>query len=1120
MKGLNDRRMKFKILSIIQVFVVLIFAIFGGTPSIVFAASTANNPTVTWFQNFAGANGFASSSNVKTEISKDGANAMDGNSLKMTMMGTSEGDWDNNKNSAIIYPSGQATFDATNYNFLMFYVKDMAGNNNVHVTIKDKSGASWDFATDQNAVKGEWKKIVVTLDKTQKLNWSQISEIRLGEYWNYNNVYYFDDLYFGVNASDNAPNYVKQSSSPIGQSDFLKSQDGFLWNQNNKKVALRGVNLGGWLVQESWMCPVNGEDRKWANLDSINALKSRGFTDKQIQDLYDTYESNWVTTDDLDKLEDMHVNLVRIPFWYRNFMSDENGTWITGSDLDSNPGIQKLDWVIKECSKRGIYVILDCHGVPGGQSMDHSTGTLGQNNIYTSDKDQKIFEDMWTKIANRYKNSPDVAAYDIMNEPQNNNGYTGDHAYTPGSAEALKYTYDIYNKLYKTIRTVDPNHVISMEAIWAGDCLPDPKTYGWTNMLYQMHLYDSTKDNINARVNDLINFQTKYGTAVYAGEFNFGDTNEEYGIEQMNKYGISWTSWAYKGSKQDPGNNWFLYVGQKEVADTTKDSFDEIKRKWGQQIQTSKFYTNSTTVAARIALNTTAPVPNSVFNPTFSPKAAIITSPEDVTISCATKGAIIKYTTDGSDPKSSLTATSGVSPIKVHVNPETTIKAYAVKEGMDASEVITADYTLPKVSNPTFSPIAGGIISSSNVTITSATKGAMIKYTTDGSEPKTSSTAKSAASPLTIQIDPNTKVKAYAFENNMSASETVTAEYPVLLTSKWYQNFESGVGFSAGVKNAAVNSYADTGSIGGSKAVKLVVDSSGDPGEANRCVNILPQSGSKVDAKGYNYLAFYVKDTQGNNTEKITIIDAGGSSWSGWTDQNAVKDRWTKTTLPLSSVKGVDLSAIKEIRIGEWNSGTYYLDDVYFEQTESDASPFTQVASRITSVEAPAKDATQLTLPKVPNGYKIKIKSSDKPNVITEDGKIIPPTVDTTVALVFTVTNVADGTTADTASINVIVPAKTSKDATLKTIAVNAGEVYFQFTPKHTTYTVKLSSETRKAPQVYAVATNSKAKVVITQATKPNGTATIKVTAEDGKTTKTYKIKFKVKRSHILDLDL
>ncbi|KOF56834.1 hypothetical protein AGR56_09295 [Clostridium sp. DMHC 10] len=50
MKGLNDRRMKFKILSIIQVFVVLIFAIFGGTPSIVFAASTANNPTVTCFK--------------------------------------------------------------------------------------------------------------------------------------------------------------------------------------------------------------------------------------------------------------------------------------------------------------------------------------------------------------------------------------------------------------------------------------------------------------------------------------------------------------------------------------------------------------------------------------------------------------------------------------------------------------------------------------------------------------------------------------------------------------------------------------------------------------------------------------------------------------------------------------------------------------------------------------------------------------------------------------------------------------------------------------------------------------------------------------------------------------
>lgn len=386
--------------------------------------------------------------------------------------------------------------------------------------------------------------------------------------------------------------------SPIGSSDLLKSVGGFLRKQNNKKIVLRGVNLGGWLVQESWMCTVNGADKAWANLDSINALEAR-FTKKQVQKLFDTYQDNWITVTDLDNLEAMHVNCVRVPFWYRNFMNAD-GTWITGSNLATNPGIKKLDWIIKECGKRGIYVILDCHGAPGGQSLDHSTGTLGKNELYDSPTDRAIFADMWTKIATRYKESPVVAAYDIMNEPQNNGNTTVANGWAAGSDAALTRTYSVYNQLYKAIRAVDPTHVISMEAIWTGTCLPDPKIYGWTNLLYQMHLYDTTKSMIDTRVNELINFQTQYGVAAYAGEFNLGDTNEEYGIDKLNKAGISWTSWTYKGARQDVGNNWFMYVAQKPVADTTKDSFETIKAKWDSQIQTSSFARNTSTVYAWI----------------------------------------------------------------------------------------------------------------------------------------------------------------------------------------------------------------------------------------------------------------------------------------------------------------------------------------------------------------------------------------------------------------------------------------------------------------------------------------------------------------------------------------
>ncbi|HGM1457301.1 TPA: cell wall-binding repeat-containing protein, partial [Clostridioides difficile] len=82
--------------------------------------------------------------------------------------------------------------------------------------------------------------------------------------------------------------------------------------------------------------------------------------------------------------------------------------------------------------------------------------------------------------------------------------------------------------------------------------------------------------------------------------------------------------------------------------------------------------------------------------------------------------------------------------------------------------------------------------------------------------------------------------------------------------------------------------------------------------------------------------------------------------------------------------------------------------------------------AKITSVPAPAKDATKLTMPSVSSGYTIAIKTSSNKSVIKEDGTIIPPNTEETVTLVFTVTQESSGKTADTGEIDVVVPAKST----------------------------------------------------------------------------------------------
>lgn len=82
-------------------------------------------------------------------------------------------------------------------------------------------------------------------------------------------------------------------------------------------------------------------------------------------------------------------------------------------------------------------------------------------------------------------------------------------------------------------------------------------------------------------------------------------------------------------------------------------------------------------------------------------------------------------------------------------------------------------------------------------------------------------------------------------------------------------------------------------------------------------------------------------------------------------------------------------------------------------------------ADGIQNIEPPAKDGISLTLPAMDSGYTVAIKTSSNTAIIATDGTVTPPVYQTTVGLVLTVTHTESGKTADTVSINVIVPAKT-----------------------------------------------------------------------------------------------
>jgi len=160
--------------------------------------------------------------------------------------------------------------------------------------------------------------------------------------------------------------------------------------------------------------------------------------------------------------------------------------------------------------------------------------------------------------------------------------------------------------------------------------------------------------------------------------------------------------------------------------------------------------------------------------PSFSPAAGTYTSAQTVTISDATSGATIYYTTNGSTPTTSSTKYTGA----ITVSATETISAIAVASGFLNSSVATANYTidLPAAATPVFSPAVGTYTSAQSVTITDSTTGAAIYYTVNGTMPTTSSMKYTGA----ITVSATETIEAIAVAAGYANSAVASAKYTIV----------------------------------------------------------------------------------------------------------------------------------------------------------------------------------------------------------------------------------------------------------------------------------------------------------------------------------------------------
>ena len=229
---------------------------------------------------------------------------------------------------------------------------------------------------------------------------------------------------------------------------------------------------------------------------------------------------------------------------------------------------------------------------------------------------------------------------------------------------------------------------------------------------------------------------------------------------------VSLTSGTAVQYKYDAYNNW---SASSNWGDNNADGIGDLAS--GTNISYTPASTGSYTFSFNDSTKayTVTPASSTVATPTFSPTAGAVTIGTVVTMSSATVGATIYYTTNGTTPTTA--SSSGTS---VTVNTAMTIKAIAVKTGLTTSSVGSAAYTILGCATPTFNPPAGAVTAGTVVTISSTTPGVTIRYTTDGSTPTASSTAGTS-----VTVSAGMTIKAIAIKTGYTTSAVGSATYTI-----------------------------------------------------------------------------------------------------------------------------------------------------------------------------------------------------------------------------------------------------------------------------------------------------------------------------------------------------
>jgi aryl-phospho-beta-D-glucosidase BglC (GH1 family) len=317
----------------------------------------------------------------------------------------------------------------------------------------------------------------------------------------------------------------------VNAQHFLSTSGQAIVNENQDTILLRGMGLGGWMVQEGYMLQTAG----FANPQhEIRATIAELIGEADTELFYDAWLANHVRKADVDSLKSWGFNSIRLPMHYNLFTLPIEEEPVPGEQTWLEKGFVLTDSVISWCAQNEMHVILDLHAAPGGQGGDAAISDYDETkpSLWESQDNRDKGVALWGRLAERYADEQWVAGYDLLNEP---------NWVLPGNLLLREF----YEDCTDAIRSVDQRHIIFIEGNWWANDFTG-LTPPWDDQIvYSPHKYWSTNDE--ATMQWVIDIRNTYDVPLYLGET--GENSNVWFRDAVRLYedlDMGWAWWPMK----------------------------------------------------------------------------------------------------------------------------------------------------------------------------------------------------------------------------------------------------------------------------------------------------------------------------------------------------------------------------------------------------------------------------------------------------------------------------------------------------------------------------------------------------------------------------------------------